>query len=318
VAGLAIDREGNIILCEKRNHRIRKISIHGHVHTLAGNGKFGFADGRASKACFNSPEGVAVDRDGNVIVADTGNHCIRLINCSGEVSTLAGSRVPGRGDGTGRKAHFNTPTAVAINKEGNIIVSDTRNSCIRELTPEGVVSTLTGGRRGFEDGLLAEACFHEPRGLAIDKEGNIFVADFLNDRIRIITPKGRVSTVMGTINLKSPDGNCNRALVRRPWGVAVDAEGGLIVSNDYMIRHIHQGRATSVRELHMPLGIAIDNLGNVVVAESRSDQIMLISGLCAPRMDLPSLITGKACDKHESETLDFANPLLNVVSSESR
>ena len=161
------------------------------VQTLAGShkGPRRTADGPASDARFSCPCGVAIDAEGNVIVADAGNSCIHKVAPDGTVSTLAGSREQGRGfaDGPAGDARFSFPRGVAIDAEGNVIVADAGNHCIRKVAPDGTVSTLAGSREqedGFADGPAGDARFSRPSGVAIDAEGNVIVADAGNHCIR--------------------------------------------------------------------------------------------------------------------------------------
>lgn len=122
---------------------------------------------------FSNPSGIAVDAQGNVYVADTGNNLIRKITPSGEVSTVAGT------------AQFNSPSGIAVDSAGNVYVTDMGNQQIRKITPEGEVSILAGtGQAGFLDGIGSAALFNNPTGVAIDEQGNIYVADSQNHRIR--------------------------------------------------------------------------------------------------------------------------------------
>ncbi|MCE7994007.1 MAG: Ig-like domain-containing protein [Roseivirga sp.] len=193
--GVAVDAAGNVYVADQSNHAIRKISPEGEVSTLAGSG-FGFKDGPGTEAKFNKPRGVTVDAGGNVYVADQGNHVIRKISPGGEVSTLAGLAprflfltFPGFRDGTGTVAQFNEPAGVAVDAGGNVYVADQKNHRIRKITPEGEVNTLAGSGFGFKDGPGTEAQFSIPRGVAVDGEGNVFVADRGNLRIRKISDK---------------------------------------------------------------------------------------------------------------------------------
>jgi sugar lactone lactonase YvrE len=190
-ANLAVDKEGNIYVADTNNHRIRLIRPDGTVSTLAGSTErgyvAGYADGPAGQAKFNGPRGVAVDAKGNVYVADTGNHCIRVISPAGQVTTLAGGRQPGYADGQGDQARFNYPTDIAIDATGNSYVADTANHAIRKITPAGLVSTVAGnGTPGDADGSPKAAQFRAPEGIAVDSQGNVYVADTGNHRIRKI------------------------------------------------------------------------------------------------------------------------------------
>ena len=125
------------------------------VSVIAGSGRENFGDSQGAQAHFNCPRGVAVDGEGNIVVADTANHRIRKISPDGNVSTLAGSGNRGFEDGQGAQAHFNCPQGVAVDEEGNIIVADTGNNRIRKIdTSNGVTTTLAGSATStpFADG----------------------------------------------------------------------------------------------------------------------------------------------------------------------
>ena len=183
--GIALDNSGNVYVADANNNKIRKISPAGMVTTLAGS-TFGFSDGLGTAAQFNSPFGIAVDNSGNVYVADSGNNKIRKITPTGLVSTLAGS-TRGFSDGLGNAAQFDDPFNVAIDAIGNVYVADSVNNKIRKISPTGVVITLAGSIAGFADGLVTAAQFNNPRGVAVDVTGDVFVADSNNNKIRKIT-----------------------------------------------------------------------------------------------------------------------------------
>jgi sugar lactone lactonase YvrE len=186
-SGVAVDSRGNVIVADRNNHRIRKLTPGGVVTTLAGSGSATFADGTGAGASFNWPAGVAVDNSGNVIVADQRNHRIRKLTPGGVVTTLAGSDTRASADGTGAGASFNFPTGVAVDSSGNVVVVDSGNNRIRKVTPGGVVSTLAGSQYGFADGTGTSAKFYDPRGVTLDSSGNVIVADGGNHRIRKIS-----------------------------------------------------------------------------------------------------------------------------------
>ena len=183
--GVAVDGEGNVIVAHMSSHRIRKITPDGTVSTFAGSGNATFADGQGSSAHFYSPNGVDVDGEGNVIVADRSNHRIRKITPDGTVTTVAGSGNATFADGQGSSAHFYNPNVVAVDGDGNIIVADYGNHCIRKITPDGIVTTLAGsGHTKYADGKGTAAHFHCPAAVAIDHDGNVIVADDGNNKIR--------------------------------------------------------------------------------------------------------------------------------------
>eukprot|EP00900_Chrysochromulina_parva_P001813 jgi/Chrpa1/11632/Chrysochromulina_OHIO_Genome00021125-RA len=236
----AIDADGTIIVADKANHCIRKVSPDGTVSTLAGSreGKGGFADGPGADARFNLPGSAVIDADGTIIVADMFNHCIRKVSPDGTVSTLAGSREgkDGFADGPGADARFYCPASVAIDADGNIIVADMANYCIRKVTPDGTVSTLAGSREsecGFADGPAADARFHGPTSVVIDANGNIVVADWGNECIRKVTPDGTVSTLAGSRESECgfADGPAADARFHGPASAAIDANGNIVVAD---------------------------------------------------------------------------------------
>jgi sugar lactone lactonase YvrE len=206
--GVAVDGEGSIIIADSSNHRVRKITPDGTVSTPAGAGRQGFADGAGAAAHFNYPYGVAVDGEGSIIIADYCDHRVRKITPDGTVSTLAGSGRQGLADGAGAAAQFKHPIGVAVDGEGNFIITDQGNHRVRKITPDGTMSTLAGSERiGLADGAGAAAAqFCSPIGFAVDGEGSIIIADCGNQRVRKITPDGTVSTLAGSKIQGFPDG----------------------------------------------------------------------------------------------------------------
>jgi len=206
--GVAVDLSGNVYVADTNNHRIRKITKEKDgtwtVSTLAGNGTQGHQDGTGAAAWFYWPTGVALDSSDNVYVADYGNHRIRKITEEDDgtwmVSTIAGSRTLGHLDGAAATAQFRNPTAVALDSSGNVYVADENNHRIRKITEEDdgtwTVSTIAGsGAGGHQNGAGAAARFNLPAGVALDSSGNVYVAEFDNNRIRKITEDTGIWTV---------------------------------------------------------------------------------------------------------------------------
>src|SRR5215213_4446759 len=220
----------------------------GVVSTLAGSGSPGFADGAARETRFADPFGVAVTADGSVYVADAGEaNRIRKVSPEGVVTTLAGGR-EGFADGAG--ASFNPPSALALDAAGNLYVAYTGNNRVRKVTPEGVVTTLAGdGEAGFVDGPAARARFDSPVGLTVDKDGNVYVADTYNDRVRVITKEGVVKTLAGSGGPGSADGVPVSAAFDTPCGVAVSDAGDVYVAdtgNDRLRKISKDGQVTTL------------------------------------------------------------------------
>ncbi len=187
-SSVAIDAQGNIYVTDQFNNLIRKISAAGLVTTFAGDGNAGFADGTGTNAELNSPNGIAVDIQGNVYVSDRLNNCIRKITPAGVVSTVAGNGTAGYVDATGKAAEFDGSLGLAIDAKGNLYVGDFGNNVVRKITSGGVVTTLAGnGTAGYADGAATTAEFNHPWGVAVDAQGNVYVSDSGNKRIRKIS-----------------------------------------------------------------------------------------------------------------------------------
>ena len=237
--GSAVDKLGNIYISEEGSARIRKITPLGEVSTFAGN-LIGSADGIGMSAQFTNPSGIAIDKQGNLYVADQLNHRIRKITPAGIVTTLAGSTL-GYADGSGSGAQFYRPVGVVVDAQGNVFVADLFNHKIRKITPSGGVTTIAGSTYGFADGSASSAKFAFPAGLALDKEGNLYVADSENHRIRKITPAGIVSTFAGTGTSGTNDGVADVSQFSAPREVDVDAAGNVYVvdAGSHRIRRIN-------------------------------------------------------------------------------
>lgn len=193
---VAVDATGNVYVADYGNDLIRKITPAGVVSTLAGSGAAGADNATGTAATFNLPESIAVDATGNLYVADNGNNLIRKITPDGIVTTLAGSGTRGSANGTGTAASFNSPFGVAVDASGSVYVADSGNNLIRKITPAGVVSTLAGsGAKGTINSNGTSASFSTPSGVAVDTQGNVYVADENNNLIREITPSGAVTTL---------------------------------------------------------------------------------------------------------------------------
>ncbi|WP_394368790.1 NHL repeat-containing protein [Hymenobacter guriensis] len=182
--GVAVDAQGRVYVADSQGHNIRLISG-GVVSTLAGTGTVGSTDGPAASAQFNQPYGLAVDAAGAVYVADQGNAKVRLIR-DGQVSTLAGSGTLGYADGPAATAQFTSVTGVAVDGQGAVYVADPNSHRVR-VVRGGQVSTVAGtGTAGSSDGPGAAASFNTPIGLAVDRQGTVYVADYNNNKVRLI------------------------------------------------------------------------------------------------------------------------------------
>jgi sugar lactone lactonase YvrE len=244
--GLAIDASGNLYLADSANHTIRKITPGAVVTTLAGSaGQSGATNNTGSLARFNNPLGVAVDGSGNIVVADTANQTIRRITPGGVVTTIAGlAGSAGSANGTGTAARFTHPFGVAVDASGNnIFVADNGNHLIRKIAPGGVVTTLAGtaGVSGSTDGTGTAAQFNAPYSLTLDASGNVYVADYNNDTIRLVTPAGVVTTAAGLARTSGiADGIATVVRFSNPAAVTFDSDGNFYVA-DYNNDTIRRG-----------------------------------------------------------------------------
>ncbi len=192
-SGVAVDNSGNVFVCDRNNHLIRKITSSGVVTTFAGSGSAGNTNGTGAAASFKNPTGIAIDNSGNLYVTDYSNHSIRKITSAGVVTTLAGpvgaSGIWGTTNGTGTSARFNYPYHIAIDSYGNLYTTDMGNQKVRKITTAGVVSNYVGGGTvGNVDGVRTAASFYFPRGIAIDADDNLYVGDYSNHLVRKICP----------------------------------------------------------------------------------------------------------------------------------
>ena len=212
-----------------------------HVYTYAGTGLPDYVDGDTSAASFNTPYGITLDADGNLYIADGGNHVIRKISTEGVVSTYAGTGSPGYLDGPAAEASFNNPFNLCFDPEGNLFVSDFLNQRIRKISPTGMVTTVAGiATPGYLDGPALEAQFNYPRGICFDDAGNLYVSDSWNHRIRKISPDGMVSTWAGggtVIGVQSigalVDSIGTDARFYTPTEISIDSENNIFVADAF-------------------------------------------------------------------------------------
>jgi sugar lactone lactonase YvrE len=233
--GLAVDAGNNIYVADFSNNRIRKIAAsNGAVTTVAGNGTAGLVDGSASTAQFGGPIGLILDGNGDLIVSDYSKHAIRKITlATGAVSTIAGNGSSGYADGTGSAARFNSPVQGALDAEGNYLIPDRGNRCIRKVTPAGVVTTIAGTatQTGYVDGPALDAKFanSSPCNIAFDPEGNLLITDFGNQRIRKLDTSGNITTLAGNGTKALVNGPASQASFSGPYGIAVNSRGDIFV-----------------------------------------------------------------------------------------
>ena len=280
---------------DRSNHKIRKIAAEGTVSTFAGTGTIGSTDGVATEARFRYPDAAICDANGNLFVTDQSNHKIRKITPDGIVSTFAGTGTIGSADGNGINASFHFPAGITIDADNNLIIADFGNNKIRRITPDGIVTTLAGtGVAGSEEGTTMTAQFNGPTGVTIDDFGNIFVADYYNNKVRKISTLGEVSTLAGSGIAGNVNGFGTSASFNGPATVTLDSHNNIFLTDEqnHSIRKISPDGQVSTfagtgvlgnadgdlesAQFHLPTGLVIDAFDNVFVCDYGNHKIRKI------------------------------------------
>ncbi|MCA1854506.1 gluconolaconase [Massilia oculi] len=330
--GVALDRHGKVYVADAGDsNRIRSIARDGTVATFAG-GAEGFADGKGGAAAFHTPSALAFDHEGNLYVADTGNHAIRKITQDGTVTTLAGSGAPGDQDGIGRAAGFNGPVGLAVDDAGIVYVADTYNDRIRRIGRDGSVATVAGsGRPGYADGIGAAASFDTPSAIAVAADGTLYVADTGNNAIRRIAADGTVTTIA------APAEGERRPALRRPVGLALTRDGYLYIAANSGGRILQRTPEGDLRplpdadlpasgdgfgpdgtvQLYGPRGIAVARDGSLVVADAQAHRLHRLSrprpGEAVPARPRPVAIERTAPMPWPVGPQDMAHEVVGVM-----
>jgi len=250
--GIAVDGAGNVYIADSWNNRIRMVNTTGIITTVAGTGVQGYSGdgGAATSAQLYTPHALALDGSGNLYISDTRNNCIRRIGSSGIITTIIGTGIWGySGDGgPASSAQLKAPVGITLDAAGNIFFADNFNQCIRKVSTAGTITTIAGnGTLGFagDGGSATAAEFNYPMGVAVDRQGNLYVSDYSNNRIRKVSTTGIITTIAGD-SLKGYNG-----------------DGGL----------------ASLAELNKPYGVALDGAGNLFIGDGYNNRVRMISGL---------------------------------------
>ncbi len=303
---LDIDNAGNIYFTDSDNHRIRKVAPNGLITTVAGAGTAGFSgDGAAATAAqLSFPIGIAVDGAGNLYIADNTNQRVRKVTAStGVITTIAGTGTAGfSGDGgPGTAAQLSNVQNVAVDKDGNVYISDFGNNRVRKVAAsDGVISTIAGtGTAGFsgDNGPANAAQLSSPNNVSVDAQGNIYICDAGNSRIRkIVAATSVINTIVGTgvASFGGDGGLATAAQVNVPIGAVVDGAGNLYFSdrNNQRVRRVNasdgiintiagsgtagfngDGVAALAARLNFPTGLALDPAGNLFIGDRDNSRL---------------------------------------------
>jgi uncharacterized protein (TIGR03437 family) len=311
--GIAFDPNGSIYIADSRNNRVRRVSPLGIMTTFAGDGTISpgggpsaYGDGGpATSAQLHLPMGVAVDKSGNVYIADSGDNTIREVTTDGNIATIAGDSFPSyQGDaGLAIKAELHGPEDVAVDSSGNIYIADTQNAYIRKVTSDGNINYIAGdGSIGFtgDGGYATSAGLIAPFALAVDSSGNVYFAENGDNRIRKIDAKSlNISTVVGngTPGFSGDGSDPTKAQLNSPTGLAVDSAGNLYIADSLnrRIRKVASGGSISTfagngtfsysgdggpavqAQLNTPQGVAVDAAGNWYIADTLNNAVRKVS-----------------------------------------
>lgn len=296
---VAFDRNGNCYIAENLTNRIRKVDTSGKISTVAGVGTIGYSGdgGPAASAQLGSPSGVALDAGGNLYIADTFNGRIRKVNTSGEIITVAGGGNTGVGDGgPAIGAELVAPWGIAVDVNGNLYIADYLDNRIRRVDTSGVITTVAGnGTQGFagDGGAATGAELYFPASVELGVNGDLYIADSFNNRIRKINTSGVITTVAGGGSAGLGNGGpATSAELSQPTGVVIDANGNMyIADSSAYIRKVDTsgtitpfagngtltfagdgGLATSA-EMDWPIDVALDANGNLYIADIINNRI---------------------------------------------
>lgn len=293
--GLRVDASGNVFIADQLNNRIRKVAPSGTITTFAGNGQGGYAgDGaQASSAMLFQPEDVALDSKGNVFISDSLNGRLRKVDSTGVISLVAG----GGGslqDGSSSEARL-APNGIELDGSGNIVVAEFNYRRVRKVAPQQSVTTVAGVLpvTGAGDNVKATSVsLLDPIGVAVDAAGNVFIADYLDHRVRKVTPDGTINTATGDgiAGYSGDNGPAGSARITQPLEVSFDPSGNLFVSAG-VVRKISTsgtistvagngqfgfagdgGKATAATFLS-PTGVAADSSGNIFIGDRGNNRI---------------------------------------------
>ncbi len=288
-SGVAMDPAGGVIIADSSNNRIREVGLDGLIRTVVGDGFWGLAPDNTPplQAPLGAPRGVCVDPAGVIYIVDTSNHRVWRAVPGADLTDAAGNGTPGdAGDGgPARLAQLNSPSACAIDSAGNLYIADTDSHRIRKARPDGIIVTIAGiGQAGFSgDGALATAAaLNSPRGVAADSDGNVFIADTGNNRIRQITPDGIMETIAGQDGpaFSGDGGPAVSARLNAPAGLVLDGSGDLYLadSGNNRVRRLVPDGTIAPAVTTQPVAAMVVNAASMAAGPVAPGEIVSIFG----------------------------------------
>ncbi|MFK8845340.1 hypothetical protein [Streptomyces sp. Ac-502] len=336
--GVALDKDGNLYIAERSNHRVRRVTPQGIITTVAGNGQAGYTSdgGPATATQLNGPSAVAVDDAGNLYIADINNHRIRKVDTRGIITTVAGNGQAGyvSDGGPATATQLNTPTGVAVDPQGNLYIGEWGNHRVRKVDTRGIITTVAGnGQAGYvSDGGPATATkLYQPAGVEVDSNGNLYIADCNNNRVRKVDTRGIITTVAGNgqAGYVSDGGPATATQISYPLDVSLDDAGNLYIADTLNQRvrkvatdgsigtvagngtagYVDDGGPAIATRLYQPRSIALDRAGNLYIADASNNRVRGVTSVATmtppppPTADLygevvssPSVQTGQEFD----------------------
>ncbi len=304
--GMANDVAGNLFIADEGSNTIRMVSTSGIITTIAGIGLITGSSGDggpATAAELDSPQGVRVDKNGNVYIADWANGRIRMVNTAGIINTFAGSTPGFGGDGgPATAANLAAVSDVAIDSLGNVYIADEANKRVRMVNTSGIISTFAGiGVQSYsgDGGPATAAEIGQVTGLITDANNNLYIADQTNNRIRMVNTSGIITTIAGNgvASYSGDGGDATAAEINNPGTVAIDKSGILYIGDWYNQRtrmintsgiistlagngvqsYSGDGGPATDAELNQPYGVSCDNMGKVFIADLRNFRIRYVT-----------------------------------------
>jgi sugar lactone lactonase YvrE len=304
--GVARDNAGNTYVSDTNHDRVRKVTATGTITTIAGTGVAGFSGdgGAAASAQLSAPRGLALDASGNLYIADSANYRIRKVDGSGNITTVAGNGncCTSSGDsGPATSAQFGNIYGLAVDASRNLYLADGQNNVVRKVAASGTITTVAGnGTPGYsgDSGAATSAQLNTPYGVAVDTSGNLYIADRNNNRVRMVSTSGTITTAAGngSSGYSGDGGAAASAQLNAPNGVAVDAAGDLYIAdgNNQRIREVVSGTIATVAgngngnysgdggpaasaTFRNPFALSVDSAGNLAVAEQNNNTLRLLS-----------------------------------------